>query len=73
MIEFTKEQNHAVLQFMWPDCVKTTEGYAKCVALNRPVTVTLQGDYVGKQNVSTTVNIECFRNGFLAIFRTFWP
>jgi len=58
MIEFTNEKNnHSVLQFMWPECVKTTEGYARCVALNRPVTVTvqafqLQGDYLGKQNVS---------------------
>lgn len=42
---------------MWPECVKTTEGYARCVALNKHVTVTvqafqLQGDYLGKQNVS---------------------
>jgi hypothetical protein len=42
---------------MWPECVKTTEVYARCVALNRPVTITvkvfqLQGDYLGKQDVS---------------------
>jgi len=46
-----------MLHFMWPECVKTTEGDARCVALNRPVTVTvkafqLQGDYLGKRNVS---------------------
>jgi hypothetical protein len=57
MIEFTKEQNHSVLQFMWQGCVKTTEGYAICVALNKPVTVSvqafqLQGDYLDKQDVS---------------------
>jgi len=57
MIEFTKEQNHSVLQFMWSDCGKTSEGYARCVALNRSVTVSvkafqLQGDYLGKQDVS---------------------
>jgi len=57
MLEFTKEKNHYVLQFMWPECVKTNESYARCVALNRPVTVTVQafqlkGDYLGKQDVS---------------------